>query len=70
MFCDVSDRVPNYKPDGFFFHINSNEYYFFSRVAHITNTSLTNIKGEKKSVIHLADDMEPIYQYIPHAYCV
>lgn len=52
-----------------FFNIYSNEY-FFSRVAHITNTSLTNIKGEKKSVIHLADDMEPIYQYIPHAYCV
>jgi len=48
-----------------YFHL-----YIFSRFNHISNTTMTNVYGDIKSVIHLIDNDPPAYQYIPHADCV
>ncbi|XP_045169483.2 uncharacterized protein LOC123532182 isoform X2 [Mercenaria mercenaria] len=36
--------------------------------AHI-NSSLTNIDGIKRSIVHMTSVEPPMYQFIPHAYC-
>lgn len=43
--------------------------FIYSIVRYITNTTLTNIWGQEKSVIQLAGENEAFYQYIPHAVC-
>ncbi|XP_052796956.1 uncharacterized protein LOC128229206 [Mya arenaria] len=41
-----------------------------TRIVHIANTTMYNLSGEPKSIIHLADASPPSYQYLPHGACV
>lgn len=41
-----------------------------TRTTHFANTTLVNIYGVLRSVIHLPDANPPSYQYIPHGSCL